>query len=68
LGAFIAADLRARITAVRGDAIRGDSTWYGFVRERIYRFGLERSSLEVMEGFLGRPISADALLADLRRR
>jgi hypothetical protein len=68
LGAFIAADLRARITASLGDAALGDSTWYGFVRERIYRFGLERSSLRVMEDFLGRPLSADALLADLRRR
>jgi hypothetical protein len=68
LGAFIAADLRARITAVHGDVALGDSTWYGFVRERIYRFGLERSSRRVMEDFLGRPVSADALLADLRRR
>ncbi len=68
LGAFIAADLRARITTVHGDFALGDTTWYGFVRERIYRFGLERSSLRVMEDFLGRPLSADALLADLRRR
>ncbi len=68
LGAFIAADLRGRIRALRGDVALGDSTWYGFVRERIYRFGLERSSLRVMEDLLGRPVSADALLADLRRR
>ena len=68
LGAFIAADLRARITTVHGDFALGDTTWYGFVRERIYRFGLERASLRVMEDFLGRPLSADALLADLRRR
>lgn len=68
LGAFIAADLRARITRLHGDFALGDTTWYGFVRERIYRFGLERASLRVMEDFLGRPLSADALLADLRRR
>jgi hypothetical protein len=67
LGAFIAADLRSRITALHGDFTLGDSTWYGFVRERIYRFGLERSSRRVMEDFLGRPVRADALLADLRR-
>ncbi|MGH7612778.1 MAG: hypothetical protein ACREMW_01875 [Gemmatimonadales bacterium] len=68
LGAFIAADVRARITALHGDFALGDTTWYGFARERIYRFGLERSSLGVMEDLLGRPLSADALLADLRRR
>jgi hypothetical protein len=67
LGAFIAADLRARIRRTHGPFTLGDSTWYGFVRERIYRFGLERSSRRVMEEFLGRPVSAEALLSDLRR-
>jgi hypothetical protein len=67
LGAFIAADLRARIRQVHGAFTLGDSTWYGFVRDRIYRFGLERSSRRVMEEFLGRPVSAEALLSDLRR-
>ena len=65
LGAFITADLRARIRAVHGDFTLGDSTWYGFVRDRIYRFGLERSSRRVMEDFLGRPLSPDALLASV---
>ena len=68
LGAFIAADLRGRIKALHGDFTLGDTTWYGFVRDRIYRFGLERSSLRVMEDFLGRPLSADALLTELGRR
>ncbi len=67
LGAFISADLRQRIATLHGDFTLGDSTWYGFVREGIYRFGLERSSRRVMEDFLGRPVTADALLADLDR-
>lgn len=66
LGAFVSADLRAQITRVRGPFTLGDSTWYGFVREHIYRFGLERSSRRVMEDFLGRPVRADALLDGLR--
>jgi hypothetical protein len=65
LGAFITADLRARIRAVHGAFTTGDTTWYAFVRNGIYRFGLERSSRRVMEDFLGRPLSAAALLADL---
>jgi hypothetical protein len=67
LGAFITADLRARIKAVHGAFTLGDSTWYGFVREHIYRFGLERSSRRVMEDFLGRPLSPEALFADVAR-
>ena len=67
LGAFIAADLRGRITALHGEFTRGDPSWYGFVREHLYRFGLERSARRVMEEFLGRPVSADALLAEMRR-
>ena len=67
LGAFIAADLRGRIRALHGDFTLGDTTWYGFVREHIYRFGLERSARQVMDQFLGRPVAAEALLAELRR-
>ena len=66
LGAFISADLRDRIVRLHGRFTLGDSTWYGFVREHIYRFGLERSSRRVMEDFLGRPVRPDALLAGLR--
>lgn len=65
LGSFISADLRDRIVRLHGPFTLGDSTWYGFVREHIYRFGLERSARRVMEDFLGRPVTADALLHDL---
>jgi hypothetical protein len=67
LGAFIAADLRGRIRQVHGAFTLGDTTWYAFVRDRIYRFGLERSSRRVMEDVLGRPVSAEALLTEMRR-
>lgn len=65
LGAFISADLRDRIVRLHGPFTLGDSTWYGYVREHIYRFGLERSARRVMEDFLGRPVSPDALLGGL---
>jgi len=66
LGAFVAADLRARIVQLHGPFTLGDTTWYGFVREHVYRFGLERSARRVMDDFLGRPVTADALLQGLR--
>ena len=49
------------------DARRGDSTWYGWIAPRLFRFGLERPSRQVIEDFLGGPLSPAALLADMRR-
>jgi oligoendopeptidase F len=60
VGAIMAADLRAAIQ-------RRDSTWYGWVSDRLFQFGLARPSDEVMRGVLGRPLSPQALLDDLSR-
>ena len=67
IGAIIVADLRARLVAQHGDYALGDSTWYAWTSARLYRWGLERTSRQVIEDFLGRPLSPDALLADLAR-
>jgi len=67
LGAVIAADLRARARELRGPLAEAGPTLYPWLAEQLFRFGLERSSREVIEGFLGRPLSPDALLADLAR-
>ena len=65
LGAIVAADLRARLRELRGDGLEGDPGWYAAVSEAIYRWGAEREPGELLEAFLGRPVSPDALLADL---
>lgn len=67
IGAVLAADLRAGIRAARGDWTAGDAGWYGWVRDRVYRFGLERSSADVLRDVLGRPPAADALVAEIAR-
>ena len=67
IGAMLAADMRAAIRAARGDWTSGDPGWYVWVAERLYRFGLERPSGEVLASVLGRPPSADALLAAIGR-
>ena len=67
IGAIIVADLRARVIAQHGDFALGDSTWYAWMSARLYRWGLERSTRAVIEDFLGRPLSPNALLADLAR-
>jgi len=67
IGGIIIADLRARLIAEHGNFALGDSTWYTWTSARLYQWGLERTSRSVIEGFLGRPLSPDALLADLAR-
>jgi hypothetical protein len=66
-GAIIIADVRQRTRDVHGPFITGDSTWYGWVAPRLYRFGLERPTRQVIEEFLGRGVSPAALLQDMRR-
>lgn len=65
LGAILIADLRARTKALFGAEPWGDTTWYGKVSEHLLRFGLERPSRRVIEDYLGRPVSPEALLMDL---
>jgi len=67
VGAILVADMRARVKELHGPYAEGDPTWYPWMSERLYRFGLERSSRRVIEDFLGRPVSPRALLDDLAR-
>ncbi|HKU59654.1 MAG TPA: hypothetical protein VJQ44_00460 [Gemmatimonadales bacterium] len=66
-GAIVIAAIRQRTRMRHGDFTRGDSGWYRWVAARLYRYGLERPTREVVEEFLGGPVSPHALLADLRR-
>ncbi len=66
-GAVLAAALRAAIRAGRGDWTLGDAGWYPWLRDRILRFGRERSAGDAVRGMLGRPPTADALLTEIAR-
>ena len=66
-GAILIAAIRERIRALHGPFATGDPAWYGWVAPRLYRFGLERTTGEVIEGFLGGPVSSAALLRDMGR-
>jgi oligoendopeptidase F len=67
VGAILIAAIRDRIRTRHGPFTTGDPTWYGWVAPRLYRFGLERPTREVVKEFLGGPVSPAAILADLRR-
>ncbi len=66
-GAILIAAIRARTVELHGSFVSGDSTWYAWIAPRLFRFGLERPTREVIEEFLGGPVSPAALLADMRR-
>jgi hypothetical protein len=66
-GAILAADLRARLRELHGSVAEGDPGWYGRVAQGLYRYGLEKPSKQVIEEFLGRPLSPQALLDDMAR-
>jgi len=67
LGAVLTADMRQRIREELGPFDTGDPRWYGWLGERLLRFGSERDTLTLLRDFLGRPFSPDALLKQIRR-
>jgi hypothetical protein len=66
-GAILIAAVRARTVEVHGPFVTGDATWYEWVSRKLFRFGLERPTREVIEEFLDGPVTPAALLADMRR-
>jgi hypothetical protein len=68
IGALLIAAIRNRIVEQHGRFVTGDTSWYGWVAPRLYRFGSERRTRDVVEEFLGGPVSPTAILRDLGRR
>jgi hypothetical protein len=67
VGSILIAAIRARTVERHGAFDAGDSTWYAWVAPRLFRFGLERPTRDVVEEFLGGPVTPEAILADMRR-
>lgn len=67
LGAFVTADLRARIRAAIGDFDAGNARWYAYVSRNLYARGGEDAPRTLLRRFLGRDVTPDAFLAEVRR-
>jgi len=52
---------------LRGPWFAGDPGWYAFVAEALFAAGASRAPAELLGTFLGGPLTAEPLLADLRR-
>jgi hypothetical protein len=67
VGAMLSAAIRARAGELHRPTTAGDSAWYQWIAPRLFRFGLERSTREVLAEFLGGAVSPAALVRDMRR-
>jgi hypothetical protein len=67
LGAFITADLRARIASRIGDFDAGNPRWYAETSAGLLRQGGDQPPAELLSAYLTRRVSPDALLADINR-
>jgi hypothetical protein len=67
LGAVITADIREHIAQQLGPFATGDARWYGWLSEQLLRSGEEQDTAQLLRQFLGRPVSPQALLAQLQR-
>jgi hypothetical protein len=66
-GAILTAEMREHTSEGLGAFDTGDSRWYGWLSQQLLRYGSERDTRTLMQGFLGRPVSPQALLEQIHR-
>ena len=67
LGAVLTAEMRQHIRESLGPFDTGDPRWYAWLGERLLRYGSERDTRTLLQDFLGRPVSPQALLNQIHR-
>ncbi|MFO1394325.1 MAG: hypothetical protein U1F09_11245 [Steroidobacteraceae bacterium] len=67
LGAVLTAEMRRRTAEAIGPFDTGNPRWYGWLSDTLLRYGSERDTRTLMDGLLGRPVSPDALIEQIRR-
>jgi len=67
LGAIITADLRQRISSQLGPFDSGEPRWFGWLADNLLKSGEEQPTAVQLRQFLGRGVTPQALLDDLRR-
>jgi len=64
-GAILTADLRARTREAIGPFDAGNPRWYGWLSENLLKYGSSIEAPELLRQFLGRPVSPEALIAEI---
>jgi hypothetical protein len=67
LGAVLTADIRQRIAQAIGPFDTGNARWYAWTSTHLLQFGSSLETADLLRRFLGRPVSTEAILNQLRR-
>ena len=67
LGSILTAEIRKATADAIGPFDAGNGDWYAWSSGKMLRFGSEKSAKRLMDELLGRPLSPDALLAEIHR-
>lgn len=67
LGALLTAEMRARTAAAIGPFDTGNPRWYAWLSGQLLQYGSERDTRRLLQDLLGRPLSPDALLEQIKR-
>ena len=67
LGSVLTAEMRRATAAAIGPFDAGNPRWHAWTSDQLLRYGSEKTSKQLMTELLGRPLSPDALLAEIRR-
>jgi hypothetical protein len=66
LGSVITAEIRARTSAAIGPSGAGNPRWYPWLSDNLLRSGRELETSQLLKTFLGRSVSPEALLREIR--
>ena len=67
LGAVVTADIRQRIATQLGPFDTGDERWFAWLSQNLLSSGQTHETAALLRGFLGRPVSSQALLTEIGR-
>lgn len=67
LGSVLTAEIRQHTREALGPFETGNTQWYSWTSERLLRYGEELDTSTLLRQFLGRPVSPQALLDQIRR-
>jgi Zn-dependent M32 family carboxypeptidase len=65
VGAVITAEIRKRTRESIGTINAGNHEWYPWTSDQLLKFGAEFDTAPLLERFLGRPLSAAALVEEV---
>jgi hypothetical protein len=67
LGAVVTADIRQRIATQLGSFDTGNERWFAWLSQNLLSSGQTHETAALLRGFLGRPVSPQALLTEIGR-